>query len=107
MQVDYHAKYLKYKQKYLDLKEEMIGSGGPAIGKLEETHLTVAQMRALAKKVPKNKIEVANSCLKKNGGPIIKPDGSYDSPTPVSLNVAACLGGGPAIGRAEPIWQKV
>ena len=28
MQVDYHAKYLKYKQKYLDLKEEMMG-GGP------------------------------------------------------------------------------
>tara|TARA_A100001015_G_scaffold247370_1_gene284175 strand:+ start:195 stop:554 length:360 start_codon:yes stop_codon:yes gene_type:complete len=27
MQVDYYAKYLKYKQKYLDLKEEMIGSG--------------------------------------------------------------------------------
>jgi hypothetical protein len=27
MQVDYHAKYLKYKQKYLDLKEEMMGSG--------------------------------------------------------------------------------
>ena len=25
MQVDYHAKYLKYKQKYLDLKEEMMG----------------------------------------------------------------------------------
>ena len=36
MQVDYHAKYLKYKQKYLDLKEEMIGSGlnkqGPVKG---------------------------------------------------------------------------
>ena len=25
MQVDYHAKYLKYKQKYLDLKEEIRG----------------------------------------------------------------------------------
>ena len=31
MQVDYHAKYLKYKQKYLDLKEEMIGSGDPEV----------------------------------------------------------------------------
>jgi hypothetical protein len=29
MQVNYYAKYLKYKQKYLDLKEEMMGSGGP------------------------------------------------------------------------------
>jgi hypothetical protein len=29
MQVDYHAKYLKYKQKYLDLKEEMSGGLKP------------------------------------------------------------------------------
>jgi hypothetical protein len=28
MQVNYLAKYLKYKQKYLDLKEEMMGVGG-------------------------------------------------------------------------------
>ena len=36
MQVDYHAKYLKYKQKYLDLKEEMMGSG--------KTHISFAEM---------------------------------------------------------------
>jgi hypothetical protein len=105
MQVDYYAKYLKYKQKYLDLKEEMMGSGGPAIGKPEETHLTVAQMRALAQNVPKDKIKVANLCLINKGAPPIKPNGMYD--TPLSLNAAACLGGGPAIGPAEPIWQKV
>jgi hypothetical protein len=28
MQVNYYAKYLKYKQKYLDLKKEMVVSGG-------------------------------------------------------------------------------
>jgi hypothetical protein len=28
MQVNYYAKYLKYKQKYLDLKEEMMSVGG-------------------------------------------------------------------------------
>jgi hypothetical protein len=28
MQVNYLAKYLKYKQKYLDLKEEMVSVGG-------------------------------------------------------------------------------
>ena len=32
MQVDYYAKYLKYKQKYLDLKEEMMGKGKSVSG---------------------------------------------------------------------------
>ena len=35
MQVDYHAKYLKYKQKYLDLKEEMIG-GNKTLNEADE-----------------------------------------------------------------------
>ena len=35
MQVDYHAKYLKYKQKYLDLKEEIIG-GNATLNEAEE-----------------------------------------------------------------------
>ena len=31
MQVNYYAKYLKYKQKYLDLKEEMMGGVPPPL----------------------------------------------------------------------------
>jgi hypothetical protein len=47
MQVDYHAKYLKYKQKYLDLKEEMIGSG--------------QTLKEMGLKNPKNEAKVENA----------------------------------------------
>ena len=67
MQVDYHAKYLKYKQKYLDLKEEMMGSGGPAIGKPEPIHEMWGpkEKEAFVKKMTPEQLKKAGMCIGK------------------------------------------
>ena len=59
MQVDYHAKYLKYKQKYLDLKEEMMGSG--------------KSLQAMGLKNPKNKAKVEGA-IKQTCGKMTQAD---------------------------------
>ena len=52
MQVDYHAKYLKYKQKYLDLKEEMIGSGRPPLKRQLNTDQVKQVLQEICKVLP-------------------------------------------------------
>jgi hypothetical protein len=66
MQVDYYTKYLKYKQKYLDLKEEMIGSG---LNKQKAMTKTDAKdkLQARCKKMTPERITKIITHLEKKG----------------------------------------
>ena len=75
MQVNYYAKYLKYKQKYLDLKEEMMSVGGAGEIKRNPKDQLPSLPTTSSKKTPENLYEyqtdksIINTKCKANGNP--------------------------------------